>query len=50
MPDPKIRVIAQPRSEPDFKALARAIIELARLIDRELQPDQEPSSEEAASE
>ncbi|WKZ83228.1 MAG: hypothetical protein QY307_03000 [Acidimicrobiia bacterium] len=31
----RIRVIGQQRKEPDLKALARAVIELARLLDQE---------------
>jgi hypothetical protein len=45
MSDPRIRVVGQPRPEPDFEALARAIIELARLLaeDDEASTDPEPS-------
>lgn len=31
----RIRVIGKQRKEPDLKALARAVIELARLLDKE---------------
>ena len=31
----RIRVIGQQHKEPDLKALARAVIELARLLDQE---------------
>ena len=48
MPEPRIRVVGQARSEPDFKVLARAIIELARFLAEEEQPneDSEPSDGE----
>ena len=31
----RIRVIGKQRKEPDLKALARAVIELARMLDKE---------------
>jgi hypothetical protein len=31
----RIRVIGQQRKQPDLKALARAVIELARLLDEQ---------------
>ncbi len=38
----RIRVIGKPRKEPDLKALARAIIELARMLDKE--PNEKPDT------
>ena len=53
MSEPRqIRIIGKQRSEPDLKALARAVIELARLLDssqdkpgakNKPQPDKEAS-------
>jgi len=44
----RIRVIGKQRKEPDLKALARAVIELARILDQE--SGEEPDTEEAAGE
>lgn len=35
----RIRVIGKQRKEPDLKALARAVIELARLLDADPEPE-----------
>lgn len=44
----RIRVIGKQRKEPDLKALARAVIELARILDRE--SDDKPDTKEEADE
>ena len=42
----RIRVIGKQRKEPDLKALARAVIELARLLDQE--PNDQPDKKKEA--
>ncbi len=44
----RIRVIGKQRKEPDLEALARAVIELARTLDKEPDREADKTDEEAS--